>query len=268
VAASREASGASPSLAGIGSLPRRCLPGDRHRPNRAQRCGSHSTADVPRSGRSHTSHCRYHSAALDQVRLRLGRCAVTRVVIDDSVPGRIRVHENALERPTFGPGPVVFSTVMGRLELCTAHAPRRCTVGSTIVCGARCGCVRPYAVRFVGSAGIVRTVPLHRGRFRLVVAPGHYTVELLGDGPRVRERVLRRRTVSVGRYGVAHLTFRITVPGTRDMLRAYCGSSSRPSSVVDSIGAANWASIHGSDRAPLGRADRSSLVKWSRGLGA
>jgi hypothetical protein len=38
-------------------------------------------------------------------------------------PRRIWAHDPGVKRPTFGPGPVVFSTITGRLEFCTAHAP-------------------------------------------------------------------------------------------------------------------------------------------------
>jgi hypothetical protein len=122
------------------------------------------------------------------------------------------VNACGVNRPALGPGPVVIAAITGRLDLCARHAPGRCRVGSFTVCGPVRGCASIDRVRIVGSASAFAGASLRRGRFSVVVAPGHYTVELLEDGPRVRGRVIECQSVTVHRYGVAHVTFKIAVP--------------------------------------------------------
>ena len=117
----------------------------------------------------------------------------------------------ALKRPTLGPGPVVTAAITGQLKLCARHAPGRCRVGSFRVCGPVHGCFSVDRVRIVDTSGAFAGARLRHRRFSVIVAHGHYTVELLEDRPRVSGRVLESRSVTARRYGVAHLTFRIDV---------------------------------------------------------
>lgn len=53
---------------------------------------------------------------------------------------------------------------------------------------------------------------LHHARFRFQVAPETYTFELIGDGRRIRGRVLARRTSTVRAGRVNRVVFTLAIP--------------------------------------------------------
>lgn len=171
------------------------------------------------AGQAYVAYFAYPSGVDDPVRLQLGGCdqvsngPLTRLAIGSPVVSQI----TALVKPTsttplpLGPGPVVISWIAGALRLCGGPAPGGCHVESFTSCGPG-GCVHADRVRITGNSSSSETVRLKKGRFKVTVSPGRYTVALLGDGKRVRTRVLQRKTVIVKKYATAHVIFTIAVP--------------------------------------------------------
>jgi hypothetical protein len=53
---------------------------------------------------------------------------------------------------------------------------------------------------------------LHHARFRLHVAPGRYTIELIGDGKHVHGRVTERKTVIANSHRTTVVRFFFSIP--------------------------------------------------------
>jgi hypothetical protein len=53
---------------------------------------------------------------------------------------------------------------------------------------------------------------LRHARFRLQLDPGHYTIQLLGDGKNVRGRVMQTKKVYARAEHTAHVRFLFEVP--------------------------------------------------------
>jgi hypothetical protein len=111
-----------------------------------------------------------------------------------------------------GPGPVVIATIAGKVQVCGGPAPGGCRVENFKVCGAQSGCITADRVLVVRSGAKVATARLRHGRFSVIVQPGRYTVELLGDGPRVHGKVLQRATVNAAKWRTTRVKFGFAVP--------------------------------------------------------
>ena len=65
----------------------------------------------------------------------------------------------------------------------------------------------------VGQAGrSVASQKLHRARFRMHLAPGRYTIELVGDGKHVHGRVMQRKAVIAKSLQTTVVRFFFAVP--------------------------------------------------------
>jgi hypothetical protein len=174
------------------------------------------------AGQAYVGYFAYPSGVDDPVRLQLGGCdqvsngPLTRLAIGSPVVQQL----TGLVKPTsmtpttplpLGPGPVVIAWIAGTLRVCGGPAPGGCQVEGFTSCG-RGGCVHADSVRISGNGSSSETVRLKRGRFKVTVSPGRYSVQLLGDGKRVHGRVLQRKTVVVEKYATAHVVFTIVVP--------------------------------------------------------
>ncbi len=67
------------------------------------------------------------------------------------------------------------------------------------------------AVLDVHGRGVAQQKPRH-ARFSLRLRPGTYTVELLGDGKRIRGRVMQRKEVKARAHHTAVVRFKFAVP--------------------------------------------------------
>ena len=80
-------------------------------------------------------------------------------------------------------------------------------------CQAPEGCVTSDRVMAVGEAGrLVASQRLHHARFRMHLAPGRYTIELVGDGKHVHGRVMQRKTVIATSHRITVIRFFFAVP--------------------------------------------------------
>jgi hypothetical protein len=179
---------------------------------------SHPVACPADAGQLFVAYFQYPSGVEDPVRLQLGGCdeatngSITRLAIGSPVVGQITgLVQPSMQTPTtplpLGPGPVVISTIVGRLEICGGPAPGSCHVGSFASYQPKRGCVKDDRVRIVRNGSTAATVRLKRGRFSIIVSPGRYTVELLQDGPGEHGTVVQSRTVVAPKYGAARVTF-------------------------------------------------------------
>lgn len=105
------------------------------------------------------------------------------------------------------------ATVAGYVQWCGGPAPGRCHKGKVGFCQPPRGCVTTHAVAAVDARGRrVATQKLHRGRFKLYLVPGHYTIELLGHGKRVREQVMQSKTITARADRTTAVHFMFAVP--------------------------------------------------------
>ncbi len=74
-------------------------------------------------------------------------------------------------------------------------------------------CVTSDRVAAINASGRrVATVRLRHARFTLNLAPGRYTLEVLGDGKRVHGQVFQRLKLRVIAHRTTHVHFRFDVP--------------------------------------------------------
>jgi hypothetical protein len=105
------------------------------------------------------------------------------------------------------------ATVAGYVQVCGGPSPGGCFIETIGLCQAPEGCVTSDRVAAVGQAGrSVASQKLHHARFRLHLAPGRYTIELLGDGKHVHGRVMQRETVIARSYRTTVVRFFFAVP--------------------------------------------------------
>jgi hypothetical protein len=102
---------------------------------------------------------------------------------------------------------------VGYVQVCGGPAPGRCSVETIGFCQAPQGCVTSDRVIAVSQAGrAVATQRLRHARFRLHLAPGRYTIELVGDGKHVHGRVMQRKTVIATSHRITVIRFFFAVP--------------------------------------------------------
>jgi hypothetical protein len=103
--------------------------------------------------------------------------------------------------------------ISGYVQLCGGPFPGRCWRGEIGFCEAPKGCVTSDRVAAVSASGRrVATQELHRGRFKLHLVPGRYTIELLGDGARVHGQVMQRKKVRAWAHRATNARFFFAVP--------------------------------------------------------
>ncbi len=109
--------------------------------------------------------------------------------------------------------PVKNALVSGYVRLCGGPAPGGCRASSLVVCRATNGCVTTDRVAAINAQG--RRVGIQRlkhARFSLRLVPGRYTIELLGDGKRVHNRVLQTKRVVARANHTTLVRFEFNVP--------------------------------------------------------
>jgi hypothetical protein len=105
------------------------------------------------------------------------------------------------------------ATVSGYVQVCGGPAPARCFVETIGSCQASQGCLTSDRIIAVSEAGRpVVTQRLHHARFRLHLAPGRYTIELVGDGKDVHGRVMQRKTAIAKSHRTTLVRFFFAVP--------------------------------------------------------
>ncbi len=105
------------------------------------------------------------------------------------------------------------AVIAGYVQVCGGPAPGRCRVEKIGLCTQPRGCVTSDRVAAIDSRGRrVAVGKLKRGRFRLLLTPGHYTIELLGDGRHVHGRVIQRRRATARAHRTATIRFAFDVP--------------------------------------------------------
>jgi hypothetical protein len=153
---------------------------------------------------------RYPAGADDPVTVDLSDC-------NDVTNGL--VHRLALGAPvirqlaTLVPAPKP-ATLRGHVQLCGGAAPGGCHVSSFTSCGRdAASCVTTDRVAIYAAGGRrVAVAALRRARFSLKLLPGRYTVKLLGDGPRVRGRVIELARVRAPAGRTTTIVFGISEP--------------------------------------------------------
>jgi hypothetical protein len=103
--------------------------------------------------------------------------------------------------------------VRGYVRLCGGPAPGRCFIEGIGFCQAPTGCITSDRVAVIDvHHRRVAEAKLRHGRFGLRVRPGTYVIELLGDGPRVRGRVLQSKSVTARARQTTLAGFHFDVP--------------------------------------------------------
>jgi hypothetical protein len=120
---------------------------------------------------------------------------------------------NAVGSVAVAHAPARSATVVGYVQVCGGPAPGRCFFETIGFCQAPEGCVTSDRVTAISEAGrAVTTQRLHHARFRLHLAPGRYTIELVGDGRHVHGRVMQRKTVIARSHRTTVIRFFFAVP--------------------------------------------------------
>ncbi|MGZ4185664.1 MAG: hypothetical protein ACXVFA_10030 [Solirubrobacteraceae bacterium] len=105
------------------------------------------------------------------------------------------------------------AVVSGYVRLCGGPAPGGCRIETFGICQPPRGCVTSHRVAAINARGRrVAVQRLHHARFRMVLAPGRYTIELLGDGKQVHGRVMQRKTVTARADRTVVVRFVFAVP--------------------------------------------------------
>ena len=105
------------------------------------------------------------------------------------------------------------ATVAGYVQYCGGPAPGRCYKGNFGVCQPPKGCVTTHRVAAVDMRGRrVATVRLYKGRFKLRLVPGRYTLQLLGDGKKVHGRVMQAKKITARAHRTTAVHFMFAVP--------------------------------------------------------
>lgn len=105
------------------------------------------------------------------------------------------------------------AVVSGYVQLCGGPSPGRCWKGKIGFCEAPRGCVTSHRVAAIDVSGRrVATERLRHGRFKLRLIPGRYTIELLGDGRRVRGQVMQQKRVWARAHRTTRVRFLFSVP--------------------------------------------------------
>jgi hypothetical protein len=105
------------------------------------------------------------------------------------------------------------AVVSGYVRLCGGPAPGGCRIETFGICQPPKGCVTTHRVAAINAKGRrVAVQRLRHARFRIVLAPGRYTIELIGDGKQVHGRVMQRKTVTARANHTVVVPFMFAVP--------------------------------------------------------
>jgi hypothetical protein len=105
------------------------------------------------------------------------------------------------------------ATLAGHVRLCGGPEPGGCWVQSIRYCRSGEGCLTSRQVAVIDVNGQrVALAKLHHARFRVKLVPGRYTVQLLGDGPHVHDRVMQTRNVFVAAGQTTEGDFLFAIP--------------------------------------------------------
>jgi hypothetical protein len=131
---------------------------------------------------------------------------------------RVRVTNAAGETATANATLVVHpaprtAVIAGAVRVCLKARHRRCFTRAVRICRHRTRCVTSDRVEAVAAHGKVVTIQkLKRGRFRLALPPGHYSIRLLTDGNHPHRHVLQRRSVNARAHHTTHVRFSFRAP--------------------------------------------------------
>jgi hypothetical protein len=120
---------------------------------------------------------------------------------------------NTIRSVALANAPARNATVVGYVQVCGGPAPGGCFIEAIGFCQAPEGCVTSNRVTAVAQAGrLVASQKLHDARFRMHLAPGRYTIELVGDGKHIHGRVMQRKTVIAKSQRTTVVRFFFAVP--------------------------------------------------------
>ena len=156
------------------------------------------------TGASPTLSWRFSKPGTYEVRVQVtnsaGQTATAAVPVTATVPPTIR-------------RPPPKAVVAGYVQVCGGPAPGGCRIEKLGICQPPRGCMTTDRVAAINSRGRrVAVAKLIRGRFRLTLSPGRYTIELLADGKHVRGHILQRKRVTARAHRTATIRFRLIVP--------------------------------------------------------
>jgi hypothetical protein len=105
------------------------------------------------------------------------------------------------------------ATVAGHVRFCGGPSPGGCHTAPVGFCQPPQGCVTSDQVAAINARGRrVATQKLRHAGFRLHLAAGSYTIELLGGGSKVHGRVMERRQVRARVNHRTRVIFSFDVP--------------------------------------------------------
>jgi hypothetical protein len=105
------------------------------------------------------------------------------------------------------------ATVSGYVRVCGGPAPGGCRIETFGDCTPPNGCVTTNRVAAIDANGRqVAVQRLKHARFRMRLAPGRYTIELLGGGRRIHRRVMQRKQVAARAGHTVVVRFVFDVP--------------------------------------------------------
>jgi hypothetical protein len=105
------------------------------------------------------------------------------------------------------------AVVSGYVRVCGGPAPGGCRIETFGDCQPPMGCVTTHRVAAINAKGKqVAVQRLRHARFHMRLAPGRYTLELLGGGSRVHNRVMQRKQVTARAHRTVVVRFIFDVP--------------------------------------------------------
>jgi hypothetical protein len=105
------------------------------------------------------------------------------------------------------------AVIAGALRVCIKARQRRCSTRAVRICRHHTRCVTADRVEAVAAHGKVVTIQkLKRGRFRLALVLGDYTIRLLADGNHTHRHVLQHRSVNARAHHTTHVRFSFRAP--------------------------------------------------------
>lgn len=105
------------------------------------------------------------------------------------------------------------AVVSGYVRVCGGPAPGGCRIEMFGVCEEHKGCVTSHRVAAINASGQqVAVQRLRHARFHMRLAPGRYTLRLLGGGSREHHRVMAQKQVTARAHRTVVVRFIFDVP--------------------------------------------------------
>lgn len=170
---------------------------------------------------------RYATGPVDPVSVDLAGCMtatngdVTREagIGDATILNKLEalIHAEPTRSPGSQTGSATMATIAGYVWLCGGPAPGRCFASTIGGCAPPDGCSRSDRVVAIDSAGEIVAeqrlrFPYPNGRFRLLVPPGQYAVELLADGPRIHDQLMQTQGATARARHSTKVVFTFDIP--------------------------------------------------------